>query len=448
MIRHVFTVTALAVTLAIGVVVPTADAQNNTQAGQSNSTGMEAIPAPSHASSNNSYPRGFDGDGDGYAGEGWYGDDGCYAGECGDGCGCDEGYCECGGGCGYGYGGDWCSDIDCCGLFSAPGVPRRWFLTADYLYVRANFSDAVAYLNQIDDELPTVGVDEFHQLNFRHDSSYRFGGGYYLACCDEQIRFNFTRLTSYADQATAVFGNFVPYEVTPPPDGQTLINATVDVKSYDLEYAKTIPLGGSCCSSCECGDACGCDPCGGGCGDCCGSCGGGGCPAWDITWSGGLRFANVDWERSYVATDSEDTVTASAIPRMNFDGGGPRVGLEGRRYFGDRGWFSMYLKGDISLLLGNLDLTATRVTDPGTVDQTTVTQAINCRHIIPVTELEAGLAARLTSYSNVSVGYLFSAWHDLGFRDQFGFPTFMETSYDDANILGFDGFFAHWDIAF
>jgi hypothetical protein len=433
--RYVFVVTVVACVLATGAVAINANAQNGVPAGSRNGVDQDALPTPSYANPPDAYHQGFGGYVDGYGGEG------CYPGEYGDDCGGEPGYYECGDDCGYGYGGTWCDFFDCWGLVSAPGMPRRWFFTADYLYVRANFSDAVAYLNQIDEDLPTVGVDEFHQLNFRHDSSYRFGTGYYLCSCDEQVRFTFTRLNSYADEEEAEFGNFVPYEVTPPPNGETEINATVDVKSYDLEYAKTIPLGGPTCDGCECGDACGYDPYGGGCGGC-------GCPVWDITWSGGVRFANVDWQRSYAAFDSDDTLTALAVPRMNFDGGGPRVGLEGRRYFGQQGWFSMFLKGDISLLLGNLDLTAVRVTDPDTVDQTTIIQTINGRHIIPVTEIEAGLAARVTSYSNLSVGYLFSAWHDLGFRDQFGFPTFMETSYDDANILGFDGFYAHWEIAY
>ena len=76
------------------------------------------------------------------------------------------------------------------------------------------------------------------------------------------------------------------------------ITADVDVKAFDLDYRKTIPLGGPAC--CECGDCC--DPCGDpcGCGDTCCS---PGCPAWDITWSGGLRFADVNWDRYYLAPD-------------------------------------------------------------------------------------------------------------------------------------------------
>ena len=48
----------------------------------------------------------------------------------------------------------------------------------------------------------------------------------------------------------------------------------------------------------------------------------------------------------------------------------------------------------------------------------------------------------------LSSGYLFSAWHDLGFRDQFNYLTFLDTNYDDANILGFDGFFARLEASY
>ena len=50
------------------------------------------------------------------------------------------------------------------------------------------------------------------------------------------------------------------------------------------------------------------------------------------------------------------------------------------------------------------------------------------RQIIPVTEIEAGLTAHITCNSSITTGYLFSAWHDLGFRDEFNFsPTLLET---------------------
>jgi hypothetical protein len=440
MMRYVFVVTAAAVMLVAGVLLDAASAQTKAKGGSVYRPDAAPKPMPSHGESlqeYSEYPDGFDEYGGGYG-------DGYYRGDCGPGgCdGCDSGCNDCSYGGGYRQRGSWCDFFDCCGLLSAPGQPRTWYATADYLYVRASFSEAVAYLEQDQESLPAQSIETFHQLNFRHESSYRFGGGYYLNCCDEQVRFNFTRLSSYADQqvvppSSADVLITLPYEVAIPPGGQGLVDANVDVNAFDLEYAKTIPLGGSQCNSCDCGDACG-----GGCGGPCP------CPAWDITWSGGIRFADVDWERSYVALDDEGTLTQYATPRMEFSGGGPRFGLEGRRYFGEHGWCSIFLKGDVSLLLGTLNQTTVRVTSPDTVDESSVTQSVNCRHIIPVTEIETGMTVRLTSFANLSTGYLFSAWHDLGFRDQFDFLNTLETSYDDANILGFDGLFVNLEVAF
>ena len=191
----------------------------------------------------------------------------------------------------------------------------------------------------------------------------------------------------------------------------TFINADVDAKSFDLDYRKTIPLGGL--AMWRCGDEC-CDPCG--CGDaCCAPA----CPAWDITWSGGLRFADVNWNRNYLAVDDSDERFRETRSTLSFDGGGPRVGLEGRRYFGMKQWCSVFLKGDISVLLGQMSQQVQRIDESDLL----TTQTARGRRIIPVTDIEAGASAQLTQYSMLSAGYLFSAWHDLGFRDQFNFVT-------------------------
>jgi opacity protein-like surface antigen len=376
------------------------------------------------------------GDGGYYAGEfssdGWSTDGGNCS-TCGDGTYGTGGDCyscdDCEYGCESAGGGSW---LNCCGL---GGQPSSWFFTADYLYVRANFSEAIAYITVNDDNLDDT-FNTVHELNFQHESSYRFGGGYRLDCCDEEIRFNFTRFASNANDI-APSGSSVPYE-TGNEGGPTLINADVDAKSFDLDYRKTIPLGGACC---ECGDTCGdcCDPCG--CGDaCCAPA----CPAWDVTWSGGLRFADVNWYRNYVALDDDFAPARRANSSLSFDGGGPRVGLEGRRYFGKRHWCSVFLKGDISVLLGQMEQTVVR-TDQNDFRATLTASG---RRIIPVTELEAGASAQLTKSSYLSAGYLFSAWHDLGFRDQFDFQTNVEANYDDANILGFDGFFLRLEVGY
>ena len=378
------------------------------------------LPAPSGASQ--------------YAGE--FSADGWSTGGCSDGscnsCG-DYGCCDdCAYGCDTGCGNSW---WDCCGIV---GGQPRWYVMADYLYIRASFSEAVAYIEE-DDSIEEDQRDIVHELNFQHESSYRFGGGYRLGCCDEEVRFMFTRFSSGAN-AVAPQGSLVPYEVI-GPDTDTFITADVDVKSFDLDFRKTIRLGGPQC--CGCGDTCGddcCDSCG--CGDvCCAPA----CPAWDITWSGGVRFADVNWNRYYATFFDDGEVFRDATPTLSFKGGGPRVGLEGRRYFGTKNWCSVFLKGDISVLLGQMNEFIRRTDELGAVTSLTA----QGRRIIPVTEIEAGMSAQLTRNSMLSAGYLFSAWHDLGFRDQFDIQTLVESnSTDTANILGFDGLFVRLEVGY
>lgn len=338
-------------------------------------------------------------------------------------------------GCAEDYGGSW-SLTD--GFFATRG---GFYVGGEYLYVRASSSDASAYLEQNIEELETAPFDRVHQLDFQHESGFRFYGGYRLCDCGEEIRWTYTQFDSSAQtlapgfEVSGLIQIHVPMEATGLPGvGGTIINGDIRVKSGDLEYAKTIPLG----APMDCCDA-GCGECGDGCCDCEPCCGG--CPAWDITWSGGVRFATADLRRTFVALDNDEEVLTNASSKISFDGGGPRFGLEGRRYFGCDGWFSAYLKGNISLLLGNVNIVNHRESteDPGQV----VSQYFRNRNVIPVTEIEAGMTCRATKYGTLSAGYLFSAWHDLGFRDQYSNlagSQFGET-YDDANILAFDGLF-------
>jgi hypothetical protein len=150
-----------------------------------------------------------------------------------------------------------------------------------------------------------------------------------------------------------------------------------------------------------------------------------------------------------VANNVDGFTVTDARSTMNFQGGGLRAGLEGRRYFCKDGWLSLYGKGNISLLYGTVDIKTIRGTfDPSTGPTAFNSQTFTNRQIIPVTDIEAGLTAQVTCHSAITAGYLMSAWHDLGMRDQDQLNTLLPISYDDANILGFDGFFARVEVAF
>jgi hypothetical protein len=311
---------------------------------------------------------------------------------------------------------------------------------AQYIYAQATFSDATAFLEQN----IVTGQEIIHQVDFGYSSSYALYGGFYLPDCGGALLFNYTRLTSNGDYAadripgtTNIFG---PFEINNNIRG----HATVGLNSYGINFAKTIPLG---C-------LCGCKDCGDSCDDCCtgcdangcsnGGCAGGWCPAWDITWYGGVRFATVNWDNTISATQASPQFPESARSTLNFNGFGGHMGLLGRRYLGKRGLFSVYGRGDFSVLFGNVDIE--RVTS-NIAGVTTLTTSNDIT--VPVTEIELGASAHLGARATVSGGYFWAAWHDLGMSPTYSFQNNIEFShFDDANILGWNGLFGRLEVAF
>jgi hypothetical protein len=328
------------------------------------------------------------------------------------------------------------------GLGGMLNRPIQLVFGAEYIYAKANFSDALSFVEQ---DL-IAGGETWHCFDFDYNSSYGFYGGVYLPDCGGSLLFNFRRLTSDAEtsaNSTTDVNIFGPFEI----DDNIRGNADVDLKTYDVSFAKTIPLG--CPLECGCGKDCGavCDECcETGCTGCGGACGGcGWCPAWDITWSGGLRFADASWSRGLTAFDplNGNAVIDGYQTTMNFDGFGGRVGLLGRRYIGRRGLVSLYARGDWSVLLGDVEIETLVTNAAGTAFSRK-----NCEQIIPVTEIELGGSVHLGAHATLSAGYFWAAWHDLGMSETYDFELFQISHYDDGNIMGFDGLFGRVEVAF
>ncbi len=342
------------------------------------------------------------------------------------------------------------------GLLGFLQRPSQFYVAAEYMQVRASFSEATAFVTQSQNATvapPTI-TSVFTPIEYDHDPSYRIFGGYRLCDCAGEIQFGYTSYDSDGSaQGIPSAGDIIvaiPEEVFTNTIGQNIdVNSNVSAESVDLAFSKTIPLGG-CCPG-DCGDAC----CGDSACDCGGACGTTCCPAWDITWTAGVRYSQVDWDRtSTVVNPGTNIVGNSGITVMDFEGAGPRWGLEGRRYLGSKYRFSLFLKGDISLLLGDVEITNTRIARVAGAPTLANITRFNTTQIIPVLDIVAGGNVNITDRFTLSGGYLFSAWHDLGMRDTFdilddpGFANPTDLTFDDANILGFDGWFARAEYAF
>lgn len=329
---------------------------------------------------------------------------------------------DCVGGCGSMLGGTSLSGR----WGGGPLANRRgdWFFGMDYLNIRADVSDATAFVER-DVTSATNPTDTFHQANFDYNSSYRLFGGYRFTDCCGELLLTYSRFRS---EATTVSGDSTasrqfnaPFEVNAiTPGNRVSVDFDVDADVLDLDFSRTLPLGSAL------GD-CGCDW----------------CPAWDIKWFFGVRYADVEWLRDATTTDPNAS-TLFSRSRMDFEGIGPRFGVDGRRYVGRNGNFSLFARGAINVLLGDVDYVTTGITStPGI----TVAQRASFTRVIPVTEIELGASVHVSDRITISGGYLLSAWHDLGFGDQY-FATLTPIFYDDANILGFDGYFLRAEAAY
>jgi hypothetical protein len=325
-----------------------------------------------------------------------------------------------------------------CDMGPAMSVGRQgqFFVGGEYLSVRANPSQSISYLTR-DNTDPFNATNTFETVDYGYDGSYRFYGGYRWNDCGEEVRFTYSKFDSGGEfispevGSTATITYIAELEILALNPGDYVSGRShVELDSYDVGWSKTIPLGSPMCG--DCGDDC-CDPCGGY------------CPAWDITFTGAVRAADYSASRTNQSFNVLDQVQTTANDRVDFEGIGGRVGLLGRRYLGKKGVANVYMKGDISLLLGDYDSVQTQLNQASPPD-IAVTHSISTTRLIPVTEIEVGASVYLTSNCSFSAGYLLSAWHDLGFQTEYDFG--LPVTYDDANIMGFDGYFLRLETAF
>lgn len=342
--------------------------------------------------------------------------DHCGCSDCGhDSCGCND--CD----------DDHCCCDDCC--WTPCGCPG-WFAGADYLFVRPDFSNAPAFqrITAVSGTQPTI-TQTFTtiQQNFSYESSVRAFFGYRTECGDE-IRFTYwnfnqdSTATVNAGVDVAYGGQFMLRANEP---GDSLTNqVSLNMNVYDIDYVKC------CCNPCGCQSPC--------------------CPVWTLSYSAGIRIASVNrTDNTLQDSPSVDpALPVAGFITANFIGAGPRLGLEGRRFFLNHDRLSLFARGHLALLLGEYDVTQNvLVTSPTSA----VTRLVNNHdRIIPEADIEIGGDWQVTCRLRLSAGYLFQAWWDLG---EFEFISPSTSSglipdVNNANILGFDGLFARVEYRF
>jgi hypothetical protein len=316
------------------------------------------------------------------------------------------------------------SSTAACDRSDSPG----WVVGADYLFIQPHFSEAIAFARGSlgPGGLRVTGQD----LDFEYDSSIRAFIGYRFGDSGSELRFTYWHLPGEVDVNGAnpglgnflvdPFGNFVGVGLVIDPNSALFGNpivggdsirttASVETNIYDLDI-NNVWRGAS---------------------------------DWSLQASVGVRVADINQQYNSVILDAGGNFFSGGDFAVDFTGAGPRLGVEGRKYLGDARDLSVFVNAHGALLLGNYDVRFSQTT---TVPPFAAVQTTSAMRMIPVTEIELGATYSLIENFNVSAGWLFQAWFDLGTSGG-QFAGFFNGA-DDGNIMAYDGLFVRGELAF
>ncbi len=311
-----------------------------------------------------------------------------------------------------------------------------WYGAVDYLLVRPRFSQDAAEVRQTTTTDTSVTPNVTSQSSqaisfpFKYQSAFRASLGYRLLNCGGDINFTYWRLTDSANvgdgpaggtNQLTIFGN----AGNNPANGQ-LYNAQASVIAnlYDFDFARCLSFGGPTTP---------CDICF--------------CPRWDLRWSAGVRMADISRTDHNVVSDSTGTALSYGAIDARFFGAGPRVGMQGRRYFGQSGLLSLYARGNLALMLGNYRINQNSSVPGGGEAATTVfSQLASIGRLVPSADIEVGGSWQIAPYTLISAGWFFQCFWDLGQSETISGTAFPPI--DTSNILGFDGLFIRGEMLF
>jgi hypothetical protein len=311
----------------------------------------------------------------------------------------------------------WSPCYNCCGFFGG----------ADYLLLRPTFSENTAYVRRnvsIDQEENLTTTDTVVPRDFNYSSGMRAFFGYRFCDCGGEIRFTYWNIDTCSNQTTPRVGEDISEifigqleSVAQQPGQRLLVNNDLRFNLYDIEYAKCVCMPN-------------CNPC---------------CQPWSLKYYVGARIADIHRQDDGVVQNRDGSLPGAWFINGDFVGAGPRVGLEGRRLFGE-GRFSLFARTNFSLLLGEWDLGETKLS-PANDPTVTINYFDSHTRMIPVGEIEVGGNYQISRNIAIGAGYMFQAWWDLGAFEQIQGNVFL-SPIDDSNIMGLDGLFARVEVCF
>jgi Legionella pneumophila major outer membrane protein precursor len=308
---------------------------------------------------------------------------------------------------------------------------RKWALIAggEALLLRPHFSQATALTEGITTQSGSGTFTTNDMINFNpgYQGAFRTYLGMRDCLCGDEIRFTFLNFNSAQNLGATATANTRVCDflcnTTPNPGDSVSTHFGLGVSVWDLDCVRPffyLP---------RCRDPCGPQ-----------------CHLWDLRWFAGLRAAYINHNISSLVTDATAPtgIFAQASASNKFTGFGPRIGLQGRKYFGNNGRWSVYARGAGSMLVGNVYQDVIDSSPNGGLTTATALVSRSSR-IVPVAEIELGGTWFVMPRLAVSGGWMLMSFWDLGLQET---GSMSAPTLDNSNILGFDGFFIRGELVF
>lgn len=301
--------------------------------------------------------------------------------------------------------------------------PPRWTFGADYLLLRPSFSNNTALYQATSTAQQSIaltplnydfgfasGVRGFLGYNFSRDTLARFS---YLGIDAATSVFGAATGNYTGGDGTAVFG---PMGTQALPEGASIRSSSnVSLDLYDMELARRFELDPDVNNA----------------------------PRWDTAGSAGIRFMDSDVTTT-IDNFCPDCPNYFATTERAFQGVGPRLALQGRRYLGPQRRWSAFATGGAALLVGNYRNVDIRERLPVNGQSRLVeSQTVNGTLVVPNFDISLGTSWQWRERTSISAGWMLMYWGNLGYSETIdtGVAGEATTVPLTNSSLAYDGFF-------
>jgi|694.fasta_scaffold132064_2 hypothetical protein len=284
------------------------------------------------------------------------------------------------------------------GVLPTADCPPRFVFGADYLLLRPSFSNSTALYQATS---PIAGLNAGKSIaltpvnyDFGYASGVRGFIGYNFSE-DTLGRFSYLGIDAATSVARTVKGDYTGgngtayigpfYTEAVNPGASITSTANVSLDLYDLELARRFEIDAET----------------------------DGAARWDTAGSAGIRFMDSSVSTT-VDTFCPECPEYFVTTRRIFQGVGPRLAIQGRRYLGPARRWSAFATGGAALLVGSFSNDDTRFVSP---DNLLETQSVGGTLVVPNFDIALGTSWQWGPRTSISAGWMLMFFGNLGYSE-------------------------------